>query len=278
MNKFEFRPFQPKIETEKNKGFLDVIKERSKQAWAYAKDSNLKYFIPKGKTAYEVMFMTGLTMGAQAIEAKSIDMQKPEANRENAINYLNEFSEENLYDLSLEKLNNDMWSHIQKMENPDIVAYMQEINGSLDKNIQGGADLEIGELGDIQINSNISHVQREGGTDNIYEESYYDLLEAKKAPEELIVGKGTILQVEGVGHNKDEAIINAMKKLTEQSSVDMKGIQSQIQNETDNKFIQITQISSTNAFENVKIISISEDGQGNWNAQIEAEVGELSDN
>ena len=271
MNKFEF--IQPKVENEKSN---TTEKETIDSIWQRAKDFGLEHVVSKGKYVYRVILGSALLLGAHSLEAKNMDNNNPEENKEKIKNYISNFEQTSSHQETLAKLTADIENRFGNLNNPDLSAHTKELNGSINKDIKGADILDNDQFGDIQISVNSYHIQWEDN--NGLESSFGSKVDLKKMLAEEIQGKGIMIEATGKGATKQEAILQAIKELSNQYQVDVRGITENLITEDSNsvsqKFLQVTEISSLNTFENVKVLNAEQVGDI-WSVQILGEVGDI---
>ncbi len=269
MNMFEFN--KPKVEKEK----LNISeKENIDNIWQRAKDFGLEQVVSKGKYVYRVILGSALLLGAQNLEARNLENNNSEDNKEEIKKYISNFEQTGTHQETLAKLTTDIENRFANLPNSDLSAYTQELNGTINKNIEGSDILNSNELGDIEVSINSYHVQWENS--NGLESSSGSKIYLKKMSEEEIESKGVILEAVGKGVTKQEAILHALKELSNQCQVDVRGITKNLTTEDSNlvnqEFLQVTEISGLNTFENVKVLN-AEQIDNIWSVQLQAEVG-----
>lgn len=271
MHKFELY-HKPQLEKEK----LNISeKENIDNIWQRAKDFGLEQVISKGKYVYRVILGSALLLGAQNLEARNLENNNSEDNKEEIKKYISNFEQTGTHQETLAKLTTDIENRFANLPNSDLSAYTQELNGTINKNIEGSDILNSNELGDIEVSINSYHVQWENS--NGLESSSGSKIDLKKMSEEEIESKGVILEAVGKGVTKQEAILHALKELSNQCQVDVRGITKNLTTEDSNlvnqEFLQVTEISGLNTFENVKVLN-AEQIDNIWSVQLQAEVGD----
>lgn len=270
MNMFEFN--KPKVEKEK----LNISeKENIDNIWQRAKDFGLEQVVSKGKYVYRVILGSALLLGAQNLEARNLENNNSEDNKEEIKKYISNFEQTGTHQETLAKLTTDIENRFANLPNSDLSAYTQELNGTINKNIEGSDILNSNELGDIEVSINSYHVQWENS--NGLESSSGSKIDLKKMSEEEIESKDVILEAVGKGVTKQEAILHALKELSNQCQVDVRGITKNLAAEDSNlvnqEFLQVTEISGLNTFENVKVLNAGQI-DNIWSVQLQAEVGD----
>lgn len=271
MNKFEL---SHQLKVEKEKPNL-TEKEKIDNIWQRAKDFGLEHIVSKGKYVYRVILGSALLLGAQNLAAKNLENKNLEENKDEIKKYISNFDQTGSHQETLAELTADIENRFANLSNPDLSAYTQELNGTINKNIEGSEILNNDELGDIQVSVNSYHIQSENNSN--LESSFGSKIDLKKMSEEEIRGMGIILEAVGKGSTKQEAILQALNELSKKCQADVHGIQKNLNSENNNlisqEFLQVTEISGLNSFENVKVLKAEQVGDI-WSVQLQGEVGE----